>query len=253
MYFAKHGTGENVFVGLHGWSGDHNTFSPLVKYIPDKAVFYSADLPGNGKSQALSNLTIENLAASIAEGIQSLSHTQVTILGSCSGGLFGLFAVKHLLEAGKPGIIKRIVMIDPYAYFPWYFSIFVSPQMGKVGWYAYYTTFANPIGRWMTNLSLSKHRAGDAHLTNSFAETNHRTTYRYLQLLAEGGGAKQFKCIPIPVVIVYGEKTFGAVRKSLSLWKDILPQVTFLELKGAGHLPIEEATADLANILFNDE
>ena len=253
MYFAKHGAGENVFVGLHGWSGDHSTFSPLVRYIPDNAVFYSADLPGTGKSPALKDLTIENLAAAIAEGIQSLSHSQITILGSCSGGLFGLFAVKHLLETGQPELVKRIVIIDPYAYFPWYFNIFVAPQMGKIGWYAYYTTFANPIGRWMTNLSLRKHRANDAHLTRSFAETNHQTTYRYLQLLVEGGGAKQFNCIPIPIVIVYGEKTFSAVRKSLSLWKEILPNVTFLELNGAGHLPIEEATSDLANILFIDE
>ncbi len=251
MYFEKYGSGENIFVGLHGWSGDHRTFFPLVKYLPDDTVFYSADLPGNGKSPALENLTLKRLVAEIAEGLRSLNQSSITMIGSCSGGLFALFVVKHLLETGQASLIKRLVIIDPFAYFPWYFSVFVAPQIGEIGWYAYYTTFANPIGRWMTNLSLRKHRADGAHLTNSFAEINHRVTHRYLQLLAEGGDAKQFRCITIPVVIVYGERTFSAVRKSLHHWKQILPQVSFLELKGAGHLPIEETPTELATILFH--
>jgi pimeloyl-ACP methyl ester carboxylesterase len=253
MYFAKYGSGENVFVGLHGWSGDHRTFFPLMKYLPNDAIFYSADLPGNGKSPALENLTLKRLVAEIAEGLHSLNQSGITMIGSCSGGLFALFVVKHLLETGQTNLIKRLVIIDPFAYFPWYFSVFVAPQMGEVGWYAYYTTFANPIGRWMTNFSLRKHRAEGAHLTNSFAEINHRVTHRYLQLLVEGGEAEQFSCITTPVVIVYGERTFSAVRKSLHDWKQILPQVSFCELKGAGHLPIEETPTKLANILFHSK
>lgn len=253
MYFAKYGSGNNIFVGLHGWSGDHRTFLPLIQYLPSDATFYSGDLPGNGKSPALENLTIERLVAEVVEGLYSLNQSGITMIGSCSGGLFALFVVKHLLEMGKSSLIKRLVIIDPFAYFPWYFSVFVAPQMGEIGWYAYYTTFANPIGRWMTNLSLRKHRVEGAHLTNSFAKSNHRVTHRYLQLLVEGGEARQFSCIQTPVAIVYGEKTFGAVRKSLHYWKRILPQVTFYELKGAGHLPIEETPSDLANILFHSK
>ena len=253
MYFAKYGSGENMFVGLHGWSGDHRTFSPLIQYLPEDAAFYSADLPGNGKSPALENLTLDNLVAEVAEALQALNQTDVTIIGSCSGGLFGLFVVKHLLEIGQASILKRLILIDPFAYFPWYFRVLIAPQMGAIGWYAYYTTFANPLGRWMTNLSLRKHRTEKANLTNSFAEINHRVTYRYLQLLAEGGSASQFSSVTIPVAIVYGERTFRAVRESIHYWKQILPQVSFFEIKGAGHLPLVETPTELAKILFQTD
>ncbi|HEX4945723.1 MAG TPA: alpha/beta hydrolase [Blastocatellia bacterium] len=251
MYFAKYGTGERVFVGLHGWSGNHQTFSPLVPYIPEDVTFYSADLPGNGRSPAPNAWTIKNLAREIAESIAAISTSQVTILGSCSGGLIGLFIVKYLLETRQRSVLARLILIDPFAYFPWYFKVFIAPQLGRVGWYAYSTTFANPVGRVITNLSLRCHRTSHSNLTESFAKTEHRVTYRYLQLLAASGVADQFRAITIPVTIIYGENTFRAVRKSVSMWQQILPEVTCYELKGTGHLPLEESPAEVAKILFH--
>jgi hypothetical protein len=49
---------------------------------------------------------------------------------------------------------------------------------------------------------------------------------------------------------VYGERTFGAVKKSVGMWQSIWPQARAHMLEGAGHLPILEATAQLARIVF---
>lgn len=250
MYFARYGSGQNVYVGFHGWSGDHRTFQPLIEYLPEAVTFYSADLPGNGKSPAPDSWTMTALVKSVVEGLASLPAKPITILGSCSGGLLALFVAKHLLETGQQKLLARLVLIDPFAYFPWYFNVFVSPRVGKIGWYAYCSTFANPIGRWMTNLSLKKHRTEDAHLTDSFAEVNHAVTYQYLKMLAEGGTAEQFSNVNIPVTIVYGEKTFGAVRESVRRWQKILPKLSCREIQGAAHLPIIEASEELAEITF---
>ena len=253
MYFAKYGSGENIFVGLHGWSGDHRTFFPLIKYLPENVTFYSADLPGNGNSPAPNEWTITQLVQEIATGIELLPNAPMTILGSCSGGLLGLFVAKYLLEKGQTKNLKRLVLIDPFAYFPWYFKVFIAPQMGKIGWYAYYTTFANPLGRLMTNLSLRQHRTEGTHLTDTFSKVNHEVTYRYLQLLSEGGSAEQFSVVTVPVTIVHGEKTFGAIRESLRRWQKILPSLSSHELAGTGHLPIVENPAGLAEILFKND
>lgn len=250
MYFEKYGSGQNVYVGFHGWSGDHRTFLLLVPYLPKNVAFYSADLPGNGKSPSPSRWTMKELVADIVEGLHSLQEPQISILGSCSGGLLSLFVAKNLLETTQSININRLILIDPFAYFPWYFNVFVAPAIGKVGKYAYYTTFANPIGRWITNLSLRRHRDEAASLTNSFSKVNHQVTYQYLKLLAQGGEAKQFEDITIPVVIIYGVKTFNGIRRSVQMWKEILPHVDSFELPGAGHLPIEENPAGLAETLF---
>ena len=112
------------------------------------------------------------------------------------------------------------------------------------------TTFANPIGRWITNASLRHRRTEETDLTKSFEEVNHQTVYEYLQLLGKLGSAEQFRGLTQPIDLLYGENTFQSVKDSVNIWKKIFPQANSYELHGAGHLPIEEATEQLANILF---
>jgi pimeloyl-ACP methyl ester carboxylesterase len=245
MHFESFGHGREVYVGLHGWSGDHTTFAPLLPGLPAGARFFAADLPGHGLSPAPRAWELSEITAEIARSIAALDSPALTLVGSCSGGLLGLFAVRHL--GAK---VKRIILIDPFAFSPWYFNLFVSPRAGKVGRYAYLSTFANPVGRWVTNLSLKRHRTDATHLTESFSAVNHEVTYRYLKLLAQAGGAEQFGDLKLPIDVAYGEKTFGAVKESVRRWREVWPQARCWELKGAGHLPIEEATAQLSRIVF---
>lgn len=250
MYLAKYGSGENVIVGLHGWSGDHTAFAPLLKYLPPTVTFYSADLPGSGKTPPPARWEMDLFAKQVATALIKLTPHGLTLIGSCSGGLLCLFVAKYLLRTNQIALLKRIVLLDPFAYLPWYFQVFVAPQMGKVGWYAYCTTFANPLGRWLTNLSLRRRRTEESNLTESFAAVNHQAAYQYLKLLSESGGAEQFSDIPVPIEILYGENTFAAVRKSVQQWTEVFPTAQCFVLKGAGHLPLEEATAQVAGILF---
>ncbi|HZS05043.1 MAG TPA: alpha/beta hydrolase [Blastocatellia bacterium] len=247
MYIERYGSGPEIYLGLHGWSGDHTTFAPLTRLLPAGATLYSVDLPGCGASPALNELTLESVGKAIAETICSIDSAEITVVGSCSGGLYGLVAARDE-EARKR--VKRFVLIDPYAYFPWYFKIFVAKSLGNIGRYAYYTAFANPVGRWMTNLSLKKHRTEEAHLTQSFTAVNHAIAYRYLQLLADIPGVEWFGDYQMAIDIVCGEKTFGAAKQSARMWQRVWPQARLHELKGAGHLPIEEAAGQLSGIIF---
>lgn len=185
------------------------------------------------------------IARAIAGEIEKLPFGPITLIGNCSGGILGLTAMPLIAER-----IERLILIDPFAYAPWYFKIFVQPVLGKL---AYYSTFANPIGRWTANASLRKHRAEKSHLTESFQKIDHRAALRYLQTMIDIRGIDEFAWIRHPIDILYGERTFGAVRASVAMWKRILPQARVLELKGAGHLPIQEATAELSRIIFNHD
>ena len=35
MFVKRYGTGPRHFLGLHGWSGDHRTFEPLIHDLPE--------------------------------------------------------------------------------------------------------------------------------------------------------------------------------------------------------------------------
>ncbi|HZN10168.1 MAG TPA: alpha/beta fold hydrolase [Blastocatellia bacterium] len=242
MFVKRDGEGSEVCFGLHGWSGTHTTFAPLVPHLPPGVALYSVDLPGYGQSPPPRRWDLAGLTDEIAATIEGFGAEAVTLIGNCSGALLGLLAAERV-----SGRIKRLVLIDPFAYLPWYFKVFVAPGLGR---YAYYSTFANPVGRWITNQSLTNHRAAKTDLTESFHRVDHAASYRYLRLLAGIEGIEQFAGLRQPIDLVYGARTFGAVKESVARWRGIWPQARSWELAEAGHLPIVEAPAALSRILF---
>ena len=245
MFIKRYGQGAQIFFGLHGWSGSHATFAPLAKYLPPDATLVSVDLPGYGQSPPPREWTLAALAEEIAATIETLD-SPVTLIGNCSGALLGLSAMglrPHLNER-----IERLVMIDPFAYLPVYFKLFVTPPFGR---YAYLSTFANPIGRWITNLSLKGHRAEETDLTGSFRRVDHAVSYRYLELMATIDSIDRWAGICRPTEIVYGAHSFGAIKRSVGMWQALWPHTRAFELAGAGHLPILEATEELSGIVFH--
>jgi len=244
MHIERFGQGPQTFLGLHGWSGTLNTFEPLVTPLPEGVSFYSADLPGCGQSAPPREYTISCIAAEIASTIRELPPP-ITLVGNCSGALLGIVAAQGLGTR-----VERLVLIDMFAVFPWYFRIFL---LRPIGPYAYATTFRNPLGRWFTNLSLRAKRTKDTTLTGGFAKVDHDVTYKYLQLFENCPLPETFADLTQPIELLYGENTFQAVRDSISRWQSVWPQATATCLKGAGHLPIQEATEQLRCILYHGE
>ena len=242
MHLERFGSGPSVYAALHGWGGSHRTFLPLAPYVPPTASLYAADLPGYGRSRQASGTTAACIAETIAAALEALPGDRVTLVGNCSGAIFALMA------AAVPGSpVSRLVLIDPFAFVPWYFKVFVHPTIGR---YAYYSTFANPVGRWLTNASLRRRRAATSDLTRSFRDVDHEVSLAYLSMLDALGGIARFGDTNVPTEIVYGERTFTAVRQSLPEWKTVLPHARAWQIDGAGHLPIEEAPAQVASIVF---
>lgn len=244
MFVERHGRGPEVYFALHGWGGDRRTFAPLAPYVPDTASLYAADLPGCGDSPRPKAWTVGAVVEEIVEAVRDLNAKSVTLVGNCGGAVFALLAARELCAT-----VERVSMIDPFAYLPRYFKLF---NAGEFGRRAYDVTFANPLGRWLTNQSLRGRRAGASDLTASFAAVDHEAARRYLALYEEIDGVEIFRGMQTPVEIAYGERTFGAVKRSLGLWRDVLPGARVRELKGAGHQPCMEAPAQVSEIIFGE-
>ena len=242
MFVERHGRGPRAYFALHGWGGDRRTFAPLAPFVPDTASLYAADLPGCGDSSAPREWSVGAVVGEVVEAVRGVEATGVTLVGNCGGAVFALLAAREL-----GGLVGRVAMVDPFAYLPRYFKLF---NAGEFGRRAYEATFANPVGRWLTNQSLRGRRAGAGDLTASFAEVDHEAARRYLALYEEVGGVEVFRGFGAPVDIAYGERTFGAVKRSLALWRGVLPHARVRVLKGAGHQPFVEATAQVSEVVF---
>lgn len=242
MFVERYGRGGEVYFALHGWGGDRRTFAPLAPFVPASASLYSADLPGCGDSTAPREWSVVAVVAEIVKSARETNAARVNFVGNCGGAVFALLAAQELGDA-----VGRVLMIDPFAYLPRYFRLFLAGDFGR---HAYHATFANPLGRWLTNQTLRGKRDGAGDLTATFADVDHEVARRYLALFDEVNGVERFRGFAAPVEIAHGEKTFGAVRRSLAMWRDVMPHARVRELKGVGHSPIEEASAEVAELLF---
>jgi pimeloyl-ACP methyl ester carboxylesterase len=247
MFIQKTGHGSRTVVGLHGWSGDHHTFDPLLSHLPQSYSLYALDLPGCGRSDPPRQWNMKAVAKEVAEALLQMGKKDMILVGSCSGAIQAAFVARELIERSRPEVVGRLVMIDPFAYCPWYFRLFLLPA---IGYLIYAAAFANPLGRWLTNLCLEDKRVGETDLTSSFAQVDHRVTWKYLKILRECGRPRQFRGLSLPVDILFGEKTFSAVQRSVEEWKEALPQAKVRELPRVGHLPIQEATTEVAHTVF---
>lgn len=247
MYVRRHGSGPRLFLGLHGWSGDHTTFDPLLRFLPPDASLFAADLPGCGRSRAPAEWSLASVTREIADTIRRLAERPLTLVGNCSGGLLGLCAVLALHESGQGASVGRLVLIDPFAYWPWYFRVFLSPAVGR---WAYAAAFANPLGRRVVNAALAPKRKQATDLTEGFDVVPPSVTLAHLRILMEIGAAERFAAIRAPVHILYGERTFAGVRRSIGIFRGIWPHLAATELGGAGHVPLREAPAQAAAVIF---
>ena len=242
MHIDRYGDGNRIFFGVHGWAGNAHTFRRLYTHMPSDCSFFAPDLPGYGRSPRPESLTVPAVAEALAEGIRGTGFENITLIGNCGGSQFALEAA---LLCGER--IGRVVLIDPFADLPWYFGVFLKGDFGRR---AYYTTFANPIGRWITNGALSRKRSRENNLTEAFYRVDHATVHEYLSLLATCRPQTRYKEVKARVDIVYGERTFKAVHAGLDTWRAVYPHAGFFELASAGHEPIKEATEALAEVLF---
>jgi pimeloyl-ACP methyl ester carboxylesterase len=241
MFVRRYGSGAHVIIGLHGWAGDHQTFEPLERWLPNDTTLFAFDLPGYGRSSDPRHWDLPSIAGELAWEIDQLGIRQFTLVGNCSGAVVGLFLAQRLRDR-----IDRFVLIDPFAYVPWYFKVFL---LGKFGRRAYHTTFATAFGRAVTNSALKPRRTAQSNLTSSFEEVRHESVYRYLQMMDTVGSIQKFGELTMPIDLVYGERTFRSVKRSVELWHRLWPHSTIQQLRGAGHLPIEETPQQFAEVL----
>ena len=242
MHVEQYGTGSPVYAAVHGWGGSHATFAPLAPFVPQDTSVLAVDLPGYGRSPGLVPASAPAVAAAVLQAVHARCADPVTLIGNCSGAIFALLAAS--VPASR---VSRLVLIDPFAFVPWYFRVFVARPWGRL---AYASTFANPLGRWLTNASLRGRRTAATDLTRSFREIDHEASLQHLRLLDALGGIERFRHVTVPVDIIHGARTFPAVRQSLARWRDVLPQARVWRIDGAGHLPIEEAPERVASIIF---
>ena len=242
MFVEQYGNGPRTFLAFHGWGGDHREFAPLAARLPDDVRLLSVDLPGYGQSPKPPRWDMAEIVREIVRDMDERDLNDVTLVGFCSGAVMALLVAQQI-----PSRVARIVMIDPFAFLPWYFRIFVAGEFGRR---AYRTTFASPFGRKITTWILRRKQSTDDDFMGAFGRVDHGTTQEWLGLFHRVGPANQFAGLSMPVDIAHGERTFAAVRESVREYCAIWPRARIFEIRRAGHLPLVRGVKQLVQIVF---
>jgi len=242
MFVKEYGSGQHLFLCLHGWGGDHREFAPLAYRAPDHVRLLSVDLPGYGLSPKPGQWSLDAVTREVLGILQTRDIRSCALIGFCSGAGLAL-----MLAAQCPDKVGRVVMIDPFAFVPWYFRLFLYGEFGR---YAYATTFQTQVGRKITDWVLKRLQTSDADFTNAFVHLDHDVTLRYLQMLSRVDIHQRFKNLNMDIEILYGEHTFIAVRRSVEIFRGLLRQAKIKELHGVGHLPMIKGARQLAAFIF---
>ena len=241
------GKGEPKFIAVHGWGDDNSTFDPIEKYIPEHLSILCPNLPGYGGLEPPNEWTVESISKNLVKFLEERTDLKNKIfIGNC----FGAVPILEMLIR-KYISPTKIIIIDPYAFIPFYFKIFLA---GKFGERAYKTTFDSRIGRFITNFALKNHRTDESDLTKSFSKVDHDSVHKYLKLMSKISGPEKYKDINVEIKILFGENSFGAVKKSAwilkELWQD---KADLYEIPNSGHLPLQENPKKLSEIIFKNE
>jgi pimeloyl-ACP methyl ester carboxylesterase len=236
-------------MGFHGFGGEHKkSFSRLFDYMPDDVSFYGVDLPGLGSSNEPKHWTYDHVSELLAREVDRVSGGEpVTFVGSCSG-------TYHALEMAlrRPDVPDRIAMVEPFAYFPWFFNLFMKPLFGRP---LYDLVFSSKLGQKATQMGLQRQGiANDYDVMGSYSKQSAANGYRYLQFYRECEirGTDVFRSIDTPMLLVHGYNTFNDVLKSIDIWSSLFDDVEIVALSDVGHQVTQEAPERLAAVLFGN-
>lgn len=101
LHYTQAGNGKTVVL-LHGFCENNTCFDKQVLLLKEHCKVITPDLPGAGKSAALTNTTMESMADEVYDLLTNLGEKNVTLIGHSMGGYVTLaFAKKysHLLNA----------------------------------------------------------------------------------------------------------------------------------------------------------
>lgn len=239
MYVERFGDGGTKILALHGWAGTHRDFLPLARHIPSHVQLIAPDLPGHGCTTPPDAWTEDALLKELQEFTQ-FEEIRV-VVGFCSGAVLALLLAERL-----PQQLRRIVMIDPFAFVPWYFRLFLKKHIGV---WAYRFTFEMAPGRSFTNTILRTKQRADEDFTAAFQNIRRDVALNWLAFLGRVGTPARFSALPVEVDIIYGERTFRAVRDSVGEYIKVFPHARVVCLSKIGHLPLVRAARSIANII----
>ncbi|MBM4314819.1 MAG: alpha/beta hydrolase [Deltaproteobacteria bacterium] len=238
--YKKSGSGPPL-IFFHGLIGNEDTFGLCHDAFASHFTVYRPAWPGYGNSSPLPDFSIEDLVEIGKNFIQSLGHPSVTLVGNCLGG-----NVAMELARRYPDMVRRLILIELYAYFPWYFLLLLVSGLNRI---LYRMVFQTRVCFYLLNsfmpLQQRNGNNGWMYTWEGFNRTPVESALGFLKAI------RRFykKMHPIyvgsyrsslPVIYVEGGRSFGPVKEFIRLARLCFLYLTVVGVPESLHNPVVE-------------
>jgi pimeloyl-ACP methyl ester carboxylesterase len=238
--YKKSGSGPPL-VFFHGLIGNEDTFSLCHVDFANHFTVYRPAWPGYGNSSSLPDFSIEDLVEIGKNFIQSIGHPSVTLVGNCLGG-----NVAMELARLYPEMVRRLILIELYAYFPWYYLLLLVPGLNKV---LYRIVFKTSIGFNLLNSFMPLQQTngcnGWMYTWEGFGRTSIESALGFLKAIRRFSKKmnmvyKESYRTNLSVIYVEGGRSFGPVKDFINLARLCFLNLTVVRVPESLHNPVVE-------------
>lgn len=240
LTYERHGKGTPLVL-LHGYPLDHHLWDEIVPLLKDTFDLIVPDLRGFGGSTTVDTpFTVDDMATDIAGLLGHLSIQKTAIVGHSMGGYVALaFARLFPKRVTGLGLVSSQVLADP-------------PDR-KEGRYKSAAEVAEKGIDSVVETMASKFTSDPRLQTFAREVMQKQKPAAYigaLKAMAERPDSTPLLAkIQYPVVVVHGDADVLIPAVRAREVKEALPNAHFVEISGAGHMPMMEAVEKTAESL----
>ena len=172
LFYDTYGEKGNFPVVLvHGLGADHRMWQPQISKYPGEGLFLIVpDVRGHGKSSKVKHFRISDCASDLAELIQQVGVTKVSLIGVSLGGLIAQQFVLNF-----PDKVDRLVIADS-------FSAILSLPAKTVAWVAAVALRMFPRSLLVKSFGAAYKGEGKSHVRRYFEEVTAKADLGQLRL-----------------------------------------------------------------------
>ncbi len=244
-YLERPGRGP-ALVLLHGFAAQKDAWLDFADALPRGRRLLIPDLPGHGDSGAgPGDYGARRLADEVGAWLAATANGPADLAGNSLGGL-----VATLVAAERPGLVRRLVLMDPAGV----------PAPRRSGLDSLLATGQNPLipttradyDRLVTFVFARDPGIPGPARDVLAAETRERAPFlRALFANLQGATGDLRPILPAvqqPTLVIWGERDRVLDPSAAPLWIGALPDARLALLPGVGHAPMMEAPDDTARL-----
>jgi pimeloyl-ACP methyl ester carboxylesterase len=242
--------GKDFLVFVHGLSGNHTAFNPIIRQLNKKGISnLTLDLRGHGKSSKKADITIKKCALDICSIIKKEKIKNCILIGHCLGGPICLEIYKEL-----PKHIKKIVLMNTT-----YASPFLGRKVNKkidkecLSILKKISGYKHPLRKKFVYNNCEKYR--NKSLLYIFLKdllANPPETYiKSLIAYFSNNQEKLLGNIKIPVLIIGGKKDLYISYRASEIMHKKIKGSKLVIMEEADHIPVIREPELVFDMLFN--